>query len=163
MVSGDDPREVFPALYAALPTRTRDLGRPMRGRGEPSAAGWPAIVLRTPKGWTGPDVVDGIQVEGTFRAHQVPLSGLAENPEHLRLLEEWLRSYSPGDAVRRRPAGSSRSCAPSRPTGDKRMSATPYANGGRLREDLPTLDLAKLRGAGRGAAACAGRQHRLVR
>ena len=69
-----------------------------RGDG-PSAAvrhQWPAVVLRTPKGWTGPDVVDGIQVEGTNLSHQVPLSGLAENPEHLRMLEEWLRSYDPG-------------------------------------------------------------------
>ncbi len=90
VVSGDDPREVFPALYAALSDAHSRIACARRAR-----RGWPAIVLRTPKGWTGPDVVDGIQVQGTFRAHQVPLSGLADNPEHLRMLEEWLRSYSP--------------------------------------------------------------------
>ncbi len=136
VVSGDDPREVFPALYAALSgsherIRSRDVG-----------AGWPAIVLRTPKGWTGPDVVDGVQVQGTFRAHQVPLSGLADHPEHLRMLEEWMRSYSPetlfDEAGRLVPE--LRALAPA---GDKRMSATPYANGGRLRQELPALELAR--------------------
>jgi xylulose-5-phosphate/fructose-6-phosphate phosphoketolase len=136
VVSGDDPHEVFPALYAALGDahgriRSRDV-----------AVGWPAIVLRTPKGWTGPDVVDGTQVQGTFRAHQVPLSGLADNPEHLRMLEDWMRSYSPDtlfdEAGRLVPE--LRALAPE---GDRRMSATPYANGGRLRQDLPELDLGK--------------------
>jgi xylulose-5-phosphate/fructose-6-phosphate phosphoketolase len=134
VVAGDDPREVFPALYGALSDahgriRERDV-----------EAGWPAIILRTPKGWTGPDVVDGVQVQGTFRAHQVPLSGLAENPDHLRMLEEWLRSYSPetlfDESGRLLPE--LRALAPA---GDKRMSATPYANGG-LREALPPVDLA---------------------
>ncbi|MFC7360127.1 phosphoketolase family protein [Nocardioides astragali] len=100
---------------------------------------WPLIVLRTPKGWTGPDVVDGVQVRGTHRAHQVPLSGVRENPEHLRLLEEWLRSYgpeelfdadgSPVDLVRR-----------VTPTGALRMSATPHANGGLLTQPLDLPD-----------------------
>jgi xylulose-5-phosphate/fructose-6-phosphate phosphoketolase len=98
-------------------------------------------VLRTPKGWTGPDVVDGVQVQGTFRSHQVPLSGLAENPDHLRMLEEWMRSYAPetlfDEAGRLVPELKALA-----PRGDRRMSATPYANGGRLREDLPELDLA---------------------
>ena len=93
VVSGDDPREVFPALYGALSDAHGRLD--LRRGSRDVEAGWPAIILRTPKGWTGPDVVDGIQVQGTFRAHQVPLSGLADNPEHLRMLEEWLRSYSP--------------------------------------------------------------------
>ena len=134
VVAGDDPREVFPALYGALTDahgriRARDVG-----------AGWPAIILRTPKGWTGPDMVDGVQVQGTFRAHQVPLSGLAENPEHLRMLEEWLRSYSPETLFDEsgRLVPELRALAPA---GDKRMSATPYANGG-LREALPPVELA---------------------
>jgi xylulose-5-phosphate/fructose-6-phosphate phosphoketolase len=134
VVAGDDPREVFPALYGALSDahgriRERDV-----------EAGWPAIILRTPKGWTGPDVVDGVQVQGTFRAHQVPLSGLAENPDHLRMLEEWLRSYSPETLFDEsgRLVPELRALAPA---GDKRMSATPYANGG-LREALPPVDLA---------------------
>ncbi len=136
VVEGDDPRVVFPALYDVL----RESHERIRSR--EIAAGWPAVVLRTPKGWTGPDVVDGTQVEGTFRSHQVPLSGLADNPDHLRMLEEWLRSYSPetlfDDSGRLVP--DLRALAPE---GDKRMSATPYANGGRLREDLPDLPLAK--------------------
>jgi xylulose-5-phosphate/fructose-6-phosphate phosphoketolase len=136
VVSGDDPREVFPALYDALSSAHE------RHRSRDVSSGWPAIILRTPKGWTGPDVVDGTQVQGTFRSHQVPLSGLADNPEHLRMLEEWLRSYSPetlfDEAGRLVPE--LRALAPE---GDRRMSATPYANGGRLREELPDVDLAK--------------------
>ena len=160
VVSGDDPREVFPALYAALRERARPDGS-IGGRSRDVESGWPAIVLRTPKGWTGPDVVDGIQVQGTFRAHQVPLSGLADNPEHLRMLEEWLRSYSPetlfDDVGRLVPE--LRALAPD---GDRRMSATPYANGGRLREDLPAAGPGEVRGAGRGAGPLAGRQHGVV-
>jgi len=100
---------------------------------------WPMIVLRTPKGWTGPDVVDGVQVRGTWRAHQVPLSGVKDDADHLRLLEEWLRSYrpeelfddegSPTDKVRQ-----------ANPDGPLRMSATPHANGGLLTRDLDLPD-----------------------
>ena len=141
-VAGDDPREVFPALLAALRSAhdsIRSLQAEARGGDGPSAPvrhAWPAVVLRTPKGWTGPAVVDGIQVEGTNLSHQVPLSGLAENPEHLRMLEEWLRSYDPASLFDAdgRLAPELRALAPE---GDRRMSATPYANGGRLREELP--------------------------
>jgi xylulose-5-phosphate/fructose-6-phosphate phosphoketolase len=148
MIAGDDPSEVFPALYAALrDAQDRIHAARVAARASADADprgehGWPAIVLRTPKGWTGPDVVDGIQVQGTFRAHQVPLAGLAENPEHVRMLEDWLRSYEPerlfDDAGRLVPE--LRALAPE---GDRRMSATPYANGGRLREALPPVDLQK--------------------
>src|SRR6476646_2417142 len=93
VVSGDDPREVFPALYGALSDAHGRLD--IRQGSRDVEAGWPAIIRRTPKGWTGPDVVDGVQVQGTFRAHQVPLSGLRENPAHLEMLETWLRSYDP--------------------------------------------------------------------
>ncbi|MDQ0692920.1 phosphoketolase [Arthrobacter sp. W4I7] len=96
---------------------------------------WPMIVLRSPKGWTGPRKVDGLQVEGTWRSHQVPLSEVRTNGEHLRLLDEWLQSYRPeelfdGDG-RLRP-----DVAEGAPTGDFRMSATPHANGGLLRRAL---------------------------
>ena len=102
------------------------------------------IVLRTPKGWTGPSVVDGVQVEGTFRSHQVPLAGLADNPEHLRLLEEWMRSYRPDELFDDgRPAPE---IAALSPVGDRRMGATPYANGGRLRTDLDLARLPRRRG-----------------
>ena len=100
---------------------------------------WPLIVLRSPKGWTGPDVVDGIQVQGTHRAHQVPLSGVRENPDHLRLLEEWMRSYRPEELFD--DAGAPvelvrRAC----PSGPLRMSATPYANGGGRHQPLDLPD-----------------------
>ncbi|MDQ0771080.1 xylulose-5-phosphate/fructose-6-phosphate phosphoketolase [Pseudarthrobacter defluvii] len=96
---------------------------------------WPMIVLRSPKGWTGPRTVDGLQVEGTWRAHQVPLSEVHTNGEHLKQLEEWLESYRPNELFdgdgRLRP-----DVAEGAPTGDFRMSATPHANGGVLRRAL---------------------------
>ena len=99
------------------------------------AARWPVIVLRSPKGWTGPRVVDGLPVEGTWRSHQVPLSEVRTNPEHLAQLGEWLESYRPDelfdDAGRLRP-----DVAANAPEGELRMSATPYANGGVLLRDL---------------------------
>ncbi|MBZ9798483.1 phosphoketolase [Mesorhizobium sp. ES1-4] len=96
---------------------------------------WPMIVLRSPKGWTGPKEVDGLKTEGFWRSHQVPLSGLAENPAHLKMLEEWMRSYRPEelfDAVGA-PAAAIRATAPE---GLRRMSANPHANGGLLRRSL---------------------------
>ncbi len=100
---------------------------------------WPMIVLRSPKGWTGPKVVDGEQVEGTFRAHQVPLPAPRENDEHRRALETWLRSYRPEELFdergRPRPA-----LAALHPRGDRRMSANPVANGGALLRDLDLPD-----------------------
>jgi xylulose-5-phosphate/fructose-6-phosphate phosphoketolase len=107
----------------------------------PGTVRWPAVILRTPKGWTGPDVVDGVQIQGTYRAHQVPLSGVRENPAHLRLLEAWLRSYQPEALFDEagRLVDELRALAPQ---GDLRMSATPYANGGRLLEalDIPPTE-----------------------
>ncbi|GEP40261.1 putative phosphoketolase [Nocardioides psychrotolerans] len=98
---------------------------------------WPMIVLRTPKGWTGPDVVDGVQVGGTFRSHQVPLSGVRENPEHLARLESWLRSYRPDELFDDlgRPTTTAFG-----PHGAQRMSASPHANGGVLTRDLVLRD-----------------------
>ena len=100
---------------------------------------WPMIVLRSPKGWTGPQEIDGIEVTGSWRSHQVPLSGVKGNPEHLALLERWLRSYrpeelfddtgAPVELVRR-----------ANPSGDARLSASPHANGGLLTEDLDIPD-----------------------
>ena len=145
-VAGDDPRRrssrrCWPPCAPPTTRSGRSRRGPDRRRAErPVRHRWPAIVLRTPKGWTGPAVVDGIQVEGTNLSHQVPLSGLAENPDHLRMLEEWLRSYDPAtlfDADGRLAP----ELAALAPEGDRRMSATPYANGGRLREDLPMPDL----------------------
>lgn len=100
---------------------------------------WPMIVLRTPKGWTGPHEVDDILVEGTFRSHQVPLSGVRENPAHLAMLEEWLRSYRPEELFDEagRPTGPALDVVP---VGDLRMSASPHANGGVLTRDLDLPD-----------------------
>ncbi|MFD0524352.1 phosphoketolase family protein [Paractinoplanes durhamensis] len=100
---------------------------------------WPMIVLRSPKGWTGPAKVDGIQVTGTWRSHQVPLSGVRDNPEHLAILESWLRSYRPEELFDAdgAPVGLVRAQAPD---GDLRMSASPHANGGLLTRDLDIPD-----------------------
>ena len=100
---------------------------------------WPMIVLRSPKGWTGPKEVDGLKVEGFWRAHQVPLPAVRENPDHLRLLEAWLRSYRPqelfDDAGRL-----AKEIAETAPSGNRRMGANPHANGGLLRRELSLPD-----------------------
>ncbi|HEY5332785.1 MAG TPA: phosphoketolase family protein, partial [Solirubrobacterales bacterium] len=131
-VSGTVPREVhreFATTLAECRARIAAIQAEARagGVGRPR---WPAIVLRTPKGWTGPARVDGVQIEGTFRAHQVPLGQVRENPEHLAMLEAWMRSYRPEerfDSEGRLVPG----LAALAPAGDKRMGATPHANGGR--------------------------------
>ncbi|GAB18407.1 xylulose-5-phosphate/fructose-6-phosphate phosphoketolase [Gordonia effusa NBRC 100432] len=129
-VEGDDPRIVFRALISAI---TQSYNAFRAGN---SSNRRPAIVLRTPKGWTGPHEVDGRLVEGTHRAHQVPLSGVRENPEHLRLLENWLRSYRPEELFDDDGRIVSEVAALA-PIGDRRMGATPYANGGRILKPLP--------------------------
>jgi xylulose-5-phosphate/fructose-6-phosphate phosphoketolase len=131
-VEGDDPalmHQAFAAILDACYARIREIQADARANGVHVRPRWPAIVLRTPKGWTGPKVVDEVPVEGTFRAHQVPLSGVRENPDHLRQLEEWLRSYNPerhfDEQGRLVPE-----LAALAPTGDRRMGANPHANGG---------------------------------
>jgi xylulose-5-phosphate/fructose-6-phosphate phosphoketolase len=100
---------------------------------------WPLIVLRTPKGWTGPEVVDGVQVAGTWRAHQVPLSGVRGNEDHLRLLEQWLRSYRP-DELFDENGSPTELVRAANPEGELRMSASEQANGGLLTRDLDLPD-----------------------
>ena len=132
--------ERFAATLAQAWARIRAIQTSARnGDWDGARPHWPVIVLRTPKGWTGPDIVDGVQVQGTWRSHQVPLSGVRNNPEHLRLLEEWLRSYRPEELfdVDGRPTDIVRSL---NPEGDLRMSATPHANGGVLTRDLDLPD-----------------------
>jgi xylulose-5-phosphate/fructose-6-phosphate phosphoketolase len=144
VVAGNDPPTVFGDFYRALTgahSTIRQMQQEARAGGVPANPRWPAIVLRTPKGWTGPDVVDGVQVEGTFRAHQVPLSGVRENPEHLQRLERWLRSYRP-DELFDTDGRLVPELAELSPVGDKRMSASPHANGGRLRQPLELPELA---------------------
>ena len=89
----------------------RSIQEQARRSGKADRPRWPMIVLRTPKGWTGPKEVDGHKVEGFWRAHQIPIAEVKTNPAHLKLLEQWMRSYKPEEAVRRRRASWSRSCA----------------------------------------------------
>ncbi|MER5825311.1 phosphoketolase family protein [Streptomyces mirabilis] len=142
-VVGDDPHEVHRALADAFDRALDSIAlmqRTAREDGVPERVRWPMIVLRTPKGWTGPAEVDGVPVEGTWRAHQVPLAAVRENPEHLRQLETWLRSYRPEELfdAEGRPATDVLACVPD---GSKRLGATPHANGGLLVRDLPIPSL----------------------
>jgi xylulose-5-phosphate/fructose-6-phosphate phosphoketolase len=117
----------------------RGIQEEARASGKASRARWPMIVLRTPKGWTGPKEVDGHKVEGYWRSHQVPLAGVRENPAHLKLLEDWLRSYRPEELFdkRGRLIPELRALAP---IGTRRMSANPHTNGGLLRKALSLPD-----------------------
>ncbi len=137
LLEGDDPMVMHPRFAAALDAcyaEIRAIQDEARRAGSSRRPRWPAIVLRTPKGWTGPTVVDGVPVEGTFRAHQVPLPNVRENPEHLRLLEAWMKSYRPAELF---DDGRLRSrLAALAPKGDRRLGANPHANGGRVFVDL---------------------------
>ncbi|MFE0082204.1 phosphoketolase family protein [[Kitasatospora] papulosa] len=138
-VEGDEPAVVHRALAAAMDLavdRIDGYQRAARSEGASARPRWPMIVLRTPKGWTGPEEVDGLPVENTWRAHQVPLPGVRENPDHLRQLEEWMRSYRPEELFdsEGRPTAQVLECVPG---GTARLGSTPYANGGLLLRDLP--------------------------
>jgi xylulose-5-phosphate/fructose-6-phosphate phosphoketolase len=141
-VAGDDPANVHQQLAAALDEAFDEIAairRDARSGGNTERPVWPMIVLRTPKGWTGPREVDGKRVEGTWRSHQVPLAETRDNPTHRTQLEKWLRSYHPeelfDDTGRLR--AELRALAPG---GDRRMSANPHANGGLLLHDLDLPD-----------------------
>ncbi|HET6251604.1 MAG TPA: phosphoketolase family protein [Tepidisphaeraceae bacterium] len=141
-VEGDDPAKMHPLMAQTLDRciqEIRKIQEDARKKGVTARPKWPMIVLNSPKGWTGPKVVDGQQVEGTFRAHQVPLSNPAGNPKHLKLLEEWMKSYKPQELFDA--AGRLRSDLQElAPNGDRRMSANPNANGGILLKDLRLPD-----------------------
>ena len=142
-VTTDDTEAVHHLLAAeldgALDEIRAALDAARAGDGPAERPRWPMIVLRTPKGWTGPQQVDGVQIEGTFRAHQVPLAGLADDPSHVARLEEWMRSYRPEELFDAdgRPV---ELVLGQVPEGDKRMGATPHANGGELLQDLRMPD-----------------------
>jgi xylulose-5-phosphate/fructose-6-phosphate phosphoketolase len=125
LVTGDDPEQVHRDFAAALDDALDDIAGSKRSATRPK---WPMIVLRTPKGWTGPAEVDGLPVEGTWRSHQVPLADVRGNEEHLRLLEDWMRSYRPEElfdaAGRLVPE-----LVALPPAGDRRMSASPHTTG----------------------------------
>jgi xylulose-5-phosphate/fructose-6-phosphate phosphoketolase len=129
-VSGDDPKTVHAQMAQTLDRMLDQIARIReRGREDPTRPSWPMLVLQTPKGWTGPDKVDGVPVEGTWRAHQVPLAEVRSNPEHLCQLEQWMRSYRPGELfdATGAPSEGLRHLAP---VGGRRLGATAYANGG---------------------------------
>ncbi len=137
-VSGDDPPTMHQAFAAALDAALEEIGAIQdraRADGNAGRPAWPMIVLRSPKGWTGPKEVDGHPAEGSWRSHQVPMSDVAGKPENLALLESWLRSYRPAELFDDdgRPLAEIADFAPK---GDRRMSANPHANGGELLRDL---------------------------
>jgi xylulose-5-phosphate/fructose-6-phosphate phosphoketolase len=143
-VEGAEPAAVHQSFAAALDhsyAAIRSLQAEARSYGARVNARWPAIVLRTPKGWTGPRVVDGLPIEGTFRAHQVPLATVRENPEHLALLEQWMRSYHP-ETLFDENGTLCAELAALAPVGDRRMGANPHANGGTLLKPLVLPDIA---------------------
>ncbi|MEO7493389.1 MAG: phosphoketolase family protein [Massilia sp.] len=137
-VEGHEPALMHEAMAATLDIvidQIKAIQQQARLQGNFTRPRWPLIVLRSPKGWTGPETVDGKQIEGTFRAHQVPITDPAADPEHLRLLEDWLRSYRPEELFdaqgRLMPE-----LAALAPQGERRMGANPHANGGLLLRDL---------------------------
>jgi len=138
-VDGSEPAAMHEAMAATLDAVLLDIAEIRAAAGNGRRPRWPMIVLRTPKGWTGPAEVDGVQVEGTWRAHQVPVAEVRSNPDHLRAPEDWMRSYRPeelfDDDGRLRPE-----LAALAPTGDRRMGANPHANGGLLLRDLRLPD-----------------------
>ena len=141
-VEGSDPQAMHQLMAATLDEVTAEIAeiqRRAREDGDLERPRWPMIVLRTPKGWTGPKVVDGLPAEGSFRSHQVPLADLAGNPEHLRQLEEWLRSYRPEELFYEDGALRAELEALA-PEGERRMGANPHANGGVLLRDLELPD-----------------------
>lgn len=144
-VEGSDPEKMHKLMAKTMDEcikEIRDLQHRARELGKESInADWPMIVLRTPKGWTVPKVVDGKQIEGTFRAHQVPVT--MDSQEHLEILREWLKSYRPEELFDENYKLKAE-IAEILPKGDKRISASPYANGGRLLKELKTPNLSKV-------------------
>ena len=141
-VEGDDPEQMHQLMAGAVDQAVAEIQQfqaDARKDGLTARPRWPMIVLRSPKGWTGPKVVNGLQIEGTFRSHQVPLLVDAEHPEHVEVLEQWMKSYRPEELFdedgRLVPA-----LAELAPTGDRRMGANPHTNGGVLLRDLRMPD-----------------------
>ena len=142
IVEGDVPELMHQKMAATVETcvlRIRAIQEEARRTGKPERPRWPMIILRSPKGWTGPKEVDGHKVENFWRAHQVPVLDVKSNPEHLRIVEQWMRSYRPEELFDQNGAliPELRELAPA---GDRRMSANPHANGGKLRKALALPD-----------------------
>src|ERR1043166_4991940 len=141
LVAGEEPPQVHQQMAATLDAviaEIKEIQDAARAKGFQQRPAWPMIVLRTPKGWTGPKVVDGKPVEGTFRAHQVPMSDM-DKPEHIKILEEWMRSYRPEELFDKT-GKLVAELANLAPTGARRMGANAHANGGMLLRDLRMPD-----------------------
>jgi xylulose-5-phosphate/fructose-6-phosphate phosphoketolase len=141
-VEGAEPAEMHQLMATALEDALEEIARIQRAartEGVRARPRWPLVVLRTPKGWTGPKVLDGLPVEGTFRAHQVPIPEPRSNPEHLAALERWMRSYRPHELFDEH-GGVRAEIAALAPAGTRRMGANPHANGGVLLRDLELPD-----------------------
>jgi xylulose-5-phosphate/fructose-6-phosphate phosphoketolase len=141
VVEGDDPAAMHQLMAAALDAVVADIKRiqhDARNKGFTRRPRWPMIVLRTPKGWTGPKEVDGKPVENTFRSHQVPMSDM-DRPEHIKILEKWMKGYKPEELFDRT-GRLIPELAELAPAGERRMGANPHANGGLLRRDLRMPD-----------------------
>ena len=142
IVEGSDPETMHQKMAKVMEecvVKIREYQEEARTKNKAFRPKWPMIILRTPKGWTGPETVDGHKVEGFWRAHQVPMGGMHSNPEHVRLLEEWMKSYKPEELF-----DDNGTLIPElkalAPVGNRRMSANPIANGGLLRKDLKMPD-----------------------
>jgi len=141
-VEGDDPASMHQLMAATMDEvigEIAEIQRRARADGLRGRPRWPMIVLRSPKGWTGPETVDGLPAEGSFRSHQVPLADLAGNREHLAQLERWLRSYRPEELFDEN-GGLRGDLAALAPEGERRMGANPHANGGLLLHELELPD-----------------------
>ena len=141
-VEGDEPREMHRLMAGTLDAAIESIQQIQshaRETGDTTRPRWPVIVLRSPKGWTGPKVVDGLQIEGTFRSHQVPLLVDSEHPDHVDLLESWMKSYKAEELFDEEGRLVSE-LAELAPRGDRRMGANPHANGGLLLRDLRMPD-----------------------
>jgi len=142
VVEGSDPALMHQKMAATLEQaigEIRAIQQGARESGNPSRPRWPMIVLRSPKGWTGPRAINGHKVEGSWRSHQVPVADVRDNPENLRLLEDWMRSYRPEELFDEKGALLPELKALA-PKGHRRMSANPHANGGVLRKELELPD-----------------------
>jgi len=142
LVSGHDPEPMHQLMAGTLEAvigEIRAIQQDARKNGFSKRAAWPMIVLETPKGWTGPKVVDGKPVEGTFRAHQVPVTDMATKPEHIKILEDWMKSYRPEELFNEHGKLQDDLCELA-PKGARRMGANPHANGGMVLKDLRLSD-----------------------
>lgn len=141
-VEGHEPEAMHQLMAATLDTVIEEIHairNEARSKGSSALPVWPMIILRSPKGWTGPKFVDGKPVEGTWRAHQVPVADLARKPEHLQILEDWMKSYRPQELFDEN-GKLIQELAELAPKGDRRMGSNPHANGGLLLKDLVMPD-----------------------